>query len=121
MQNEDNENLEQLFITDEACKWIETHAQLFMTTDLSLAYAFLITHKIMMITTIDGSMWDFINVKTRKKLTEKQIYRLLKKLVNKYKFMEWRIEPFPEYARDKNFQYDIDTALIVDTGYFEYE
>lgn len=121
MTHKDIEIEEELHITDSACDWIEQNAQLFMTTDLSLAYAFSITHKIMMITTIDGSMWDFINVKTRKQLTEKQIYRLLKKLINKYKFMEWRIEPFPEYARDKNFQYDIDTALIVDTGYFEYE
>ena len=121
MIDKDFEIEEELHITDDACDWIEKNAQLFMTTDLSLAYAFSITRKIMMITTIDGSMWDFINIKTRKQLTEKQIYRLLKKLVNKYEFMEWRIEPFPEYARDKNFQYDIDTALIVDTGYFEYE
>ena len=71
MKHEDNESLEQLFITDDACEWIEKHAQLFMTTDMVLAYSFYITSKIVMVVTVDGSMWDFINIKTKKQLTER--------------------------------------------------
>lgn len=119
MNYEDNDIIEQLFITDEACEWIETHAQLFMTTDMVLAYSFYITSKIAMVTTVDGQMWDFVNIKTKRQLTEKQVYKLIKKLVKKYHFMEWRIEPFPELARDKNLKYNIDDAIIIDADYFQ--
>ena len=119
MKHENNESLEQLFITDEACEWIETHAQLFMTTDMVLAYVFYITPKIAMVVTVDGLMWDFINVKAKKQLTAHQMYRLIKKLVKKYHLMEWRIEPFPELARDRNLKYNIDDAIIVDANYFQ--
>lgn len=54
MKHKDSESFEQLFITDEACKWIEAHAQLFMTTDMILAYSFYITSKIAMVVTVDG-------------------------------------------------------------------
>lgn len=118
---DNNEIIEQLFITDEACEWIEQNAQLFMTTDMVLAYSFYLTPNIMMVTMVDGSMWDFVNLKTKKQLTESQVYKLIKKLVKKYNFMEWRIEPFPEFARDKNLKYNIDNALIVDANYFQYE
>ncbi len=119
----DNDEIieEQLFITDEACEWIEENAQLFMTTDMVLAYSFYLTPNIMMVTMVDGSMWDFVNLKTKKQLTESQVYKLIKKLVKKYNFMEWRIEPFPEFARDKNLKYNIDNTLIVDANYFQYE
>ena len=42
-----------------------------MTTDMILAYSFYITSKIAMVVTVDGSMWDFINIKTKKQLTER--------------------------------------------------
>ena len=119
MKHEDNESLEQLFITDDACEWIEKYAQLFMTTDMVLAYSFYITSKIAMVVTVDGSMWDFINIKTKTQLTERQIYKLIKKLVKKYHFMEWRIEPFPELVKDRNLKYNIDDAIIVDANYFQ--
>ena len=112
------EIIEQLFITDEACEWIEKHAQLFMTTDMILAYSFYITSKIAMVVAVDGSMWDFINIKTKKQLTERQVYKLIKKLVKKYHFMEWRIEPFPELVKDRNLKYNIDDAIIVNANYF---
>ena len=118
---DNDEIIEQLFITDEACEWIEENAQLFMTTDMVLAYSFYLTPNIMMVTMVDGSMWDFVNLKTKKQLTELQVYKLIKKLVKKYNFMEWRIEPFPEFARDRNLKYNIDNALIVDANYFQYE
>lgn len=118
---DNDEIIEQLFITDEVCEWIEQNAQLFMTTDMVLAYSFYLTPNIMMVTMVDGSMWDFVNLKTKKQLTESQVYKLIKKLVKKYNFMEWRIEPFPEFARDKNLKYNIDNALIVDANYFQYE
>ena len=119
MKHEDNESLEQLFITDDACEWIEKHAQLFMTTDMVLAYSFYITSKIVMVVTVDGSMWDFINIKTKTQLTVRQIHKLIKKLVKKYHFMEWRIEPFPELVKDRNLKYNIDDAIIVDANYFQ--
>ena len=54
---------------------------------------------------------------TDKPLTCRQIERILKKLLYKH-FLEYVIEPFPEFSEKHNLKFNLSGALVIEGNYF---
>lgn len=64
---------------------------------------------------LKGSIYIFSL--TDKPLTCRKIERILKKLIYK-QFLEYVIEPFPEFSEKHNLKFNLSKALIVEGNYF---
>ena len=105
-------DFETLQLSDYAIKFLYREAQPVFAEDF-IGYITRYSAKSNIGLGVDLTGHVYIFSLTKKPFSEKKVNRIIKRLI-RTNFLEYGIEPFPEFSEKFNLQFDIYSATIVD-------